>query len=160
MMKGLNRARKGGFFAPGDLAVYAILLALVVILLCVTLLDGRGEKPRGIRIVVNEENAYTYVFGSGGKAGDNWESRIETTEDETAVHVKIYLDEDKREYNEVLLDKVRRTAKMKDANCSFRKDCTAMQEVSSESGVIVCLPHRVKVLALSSDEDYFHPSLG
>ena len=51
------------------------------------------------------------------------------------------------------------SAAMRDANCSRRKDCCAMQPVGEGGGVIVCIPHGLRILPLS-EEDFSRPSVG
>ena len=35
-----------------------------------------------------------------------------------------------------------------------------MAEVSARNGVIVCVPHGLKILALDGEEDFDHPTIG
>ena len=78
----MNRARlvrENKPFAVWDLLVYAVIAALLVVLFLVfVVFDVFGtDSARGIRVQVNEETVYTYVFGEGGTVAQGWEDRVE-----------------------------------------------------------------------------------
>lgn len=149
-----KRNRERGFFAIGDLAVYAVLALIVVALFLAAAFLGKGGKAKGIAIELDGVSVYTYEFGGGGKVAAEFADRVREEISETGVTVTVYADAAKKEYNVIFIDPAAGTARMKDANCSFHKDCVAMAEVSSERGVIVCVPHKCRVVALSEKNGY------
>lgn len=158
-MKGFQDLKRG-FFAPSDLAVYAVLLIVTVGLFFGAYFIGRGDFTRGIGIEWNGERIYTHEYGKSGVIGTGYESRVEVAAEGETVAVTVYSDEAKKEYNVVVIDLKSRSAFVKDANCSFRKDCTAMKPVSEKGGIIVCVPHKIKVISLTEKEDYDFPVFG
>lgn len=159
-MTRIEEIKKRKPFALWDLLVYGILLVVILILFAVFVFGGGGEKANGIEVTVDGETIYTYTFGEGGASAEGWSSRIEERVEDETVFVKIFFGEEKQEYNEIKIDPANRTAVMNDANCSRGKDCMLMQ-ISDESGVIICLPHKLKICALGGEKiDYFHPTVG
>lgn len=157
----MNRARlvrENKPFAVWDLLVYAVIAALLVVLFLVfVVFDVFGtDSARGIRVQVNDEIVYTYVFGDGGTVAQGWEDRVEERTDGSLLLVRITTDDG---WNEIAIDEEGQTAVMRDADCSLRKDCTAMRAIGDGGSVITCIPHGLKVLPLAG-EDISAPSVG
>ncbi|MDE7439264.1 MAG: NusG domain II-containing protein [Clostridia bacterium] len=164
-MTRLEEIKKRKPFAIWDLLIYGILAAVVLILFAVFVFGGNGEAASGIQISLldgSDTVVYSYEYDSGKKKiAEGWEERISEEEAEGVLRVTVYLDETKNDYNVVEIDLQNRKAVMRDANCSFRRDCVNMMGVSSERDVIICLPHKLKVCALGGEkEDLSHPSVG
>lgn len=152
-----NKDKKHGFFSAGDLIVYAVLLALVGLLFVLFVFGG--QKSEGFAVDVAGERVYTYLFGTGGKIASGKETLVfEETEGDSVI-VTVYTDETKKEYNVVVIDTKQKTAIVSEANCSLKKDCTHMPEVTLSRGAIVCVPHALTVKAVGGEED-FSPSVG
>ncbi len=120
----MNRARlvrENKPFAVWDLLVYAVIAALLVVLFLVfVVFDVFGtDSARGIRVQVNDEIVYTYVFGDGGTVAQGWEDRVEERTDGSLLLVRITTDDG---WNEIAVDEEGQTAVMRDADCSLRKD--------------------------------------
>lgn len=147
-------------FAPLDVIVYAALAVLVAVLFAVFVFGADKTPLTGIRFVYGEETVFTYSFADGASVSAGWEDRIAVEEEGDLVRVTFYADAEKTEYNVLAIDKAQRMAKMEDANCSRRKDCMYMRPIETVSGVIVCVPHGLKITALNGQEDFSHPSLG
>lgn len=158
-MNRIEEIKKRKPFAVWDLLVYGILVAVILALFIGFVFVNRGGHAKGIQITLHGTPVYTYEYGKGGRAEKGYESYIEEQTENGIVLVKIYSDETRKEYNLLAIDPQKRSAVMRDANCSFRKDCTHMPAVTSDLGVIVCLPHGLKVLALGQEEDIYHPSV-
>ncbi len=157
----MNRARivrEHRPFAAWDLLVYALLAALVVVLFLVFVVhDAFGtDDVRGIRVEAGGETVYTYVFGEGGSISEGWEKRVEVHPENGVLLVTITTEHG---WNQLAIDDEAGTAVMRDADCSLRKDCTAMRAIGDGGSVITCIPHALKVVPLSG-EDYFTPSIG
>lgn len=153
-----ERIKKSGFFAPGDLLVYGLLAVLVAVLFLITAFGGRGAAA-GIEITLAGERVYVYEFGTGGKITRGKEALVSERTEGNAVTVTVFTDEEKENYNTVIIDRAEKTACVYAANCSFSRDCTHMPSITSSSGVIVCVPHALVVRALGEKEE-FRPSVG
>ena len=155
-MKNARRVREGKLFRIADLFVYGAVLLLVAALFFFFTFRGQ-EAAAGFRVEAGGECVYTYTFGEGGKTAEGWAEKISERREGELLIVRIELSEGA--WNELAVDDAAGTVRMRDANCSRRKDCTAMQPVGAGGSVIVCIPHVLRVLSLSG-EDLSKPSVG
>lgn len=155
-MKYARLVRGGKFFRLADLLVYGAAVLLIGALFLAAALIGGGQAE-GFRVEVNGETVYTYRFGAGGEVSSEWAERVTEREEEGLLLVTVQVSEG--EWNEIVIDDGAKSAAMRDANCSRRKDCCAMQPVGEGGGVIVCIPHGLRILPLS-EEDFSRPSVG
>lgn len=155
-MKYARLVRGGKFFRLADLLVYGAAVLLIAALFLAAALIGGGQAEE-FRVEVNGETVYTYRFGAGGEVSSEWAERVAEREEEGLLLVTVQVSEG--EWNEIVIDDGAKSAFMRDANCSRRKDCCAMQPVGEGGGVIVCIPHGLRILPLS-EEDFSRPSVG
>ena len=155
-MKYARLVRGGKFFRLADLLVYGAAVLLIGALFLAAALIGGGQAE-GFRVEVNGETVYTYRFGVGGEVSSEWAERVAEREEEGLLLVTVQVSEGA--WNELVIDDGAKSAAMRDANCSCRKDCCAMQPVDEGGGVIVCIPHGLRILPLS-EEDFSRPSVG
>ncbi len=150
-MNRLPDVKRGKAFRPLDLIFYALILALIAVLLLFTLWPSKGGAV-GFSVKYEGKTVYTYRFEGGGEAVEG-ELTISETERDGRLLVRFSKGE---EYNLVEFDPEGRTARVLDANCSARADCAHMPAIG-ESGTILCVPHALSVEPLT--EDLFRPSL-
>lgn len=155
-MKYARLVRGGKFFRLADLLVYGAAVLLIGALFLAAALIGGGQAE-GFRVEVDGETVYSYRFGAGGEVSPEWAERVTEREEEGLLLVTVQVSEG--EWNEIVIDDGAKSAAMRDANCSRRKDCCAMQPVGEGGGVIVCIPHGLRILPLS-EEDFSRPSVG
>lgn len=155
-MKNARRVREGKLFRIADLLIYGAVLLFVAALFLTAALLNRGQA-QGFRVEVHGETVYTHTFGSGGEVAEGWEDRITFSREGELLLIAIEASEDA--WNLLAVDDAAGTAVMRDANCSRRKDCTAMRAIGSGGSVIVCIPHALRVISLAG-EDLSHPSVG
>ncbi len=162
-MSRIEEIKKRKPFAIWDLLIYGILIAVILLLFGIFVFGGSGKAADGIQITnLDGKLIYSYEYGKPkGKIALEWQDRVEEKQEEGTLLVTVYFDAEKKDYNVLAIDLEKKTAKMRDANCSFRKDCTNTKAVTSERDIIVCLPHKLKVCALGGEkEDLSKPSLG
>ncbi len=155
-MKYARLVRGGKFFRLADLLVYGAAVLLIAALFLAAALIG-GERAEGVRVEVDGETVYTYKFGAGGEVSSEWAERVAEREEDGLILVTVQVSEG--EWNEIVIDDGAKTVVMHDANCSRRRDCCAMQPVGEGGGVIVCIPHGLRILPLA-EEDFSRPSVG
>ena len=156
-MNRLQEIKKRGFFSGWDALVYAVLLLFALALFLVFALGADRRAVEGFAVYCDGEQVYTYSFTKGGTVAEGWEENVsQVTEGET-VRVTVRTGGG---YNVLTIDLANKSAKMTDADCSRGKDCTHMAAIARRDGVIVCVPHALKVLALGGAEDYDHPAVG
>lgn len=153
-LRQIEQVKKRKPFALWDLAVYGALAMFIVILFIAFVFTADRSPIDGIRFVYDEETVYSYSFADGSFVADGWENRIEEERDGNELVVTFYEDEARSEYNVITIDLQRRAAKVTDTNCSRHKDCMYMKEIATVDGVIICVPHGLKILALNGEENW------
>lgn len=154
-MKYARLVRGGKCFRFGDLILYgAVLLLTAALFLSAALLSGGTAE--GFCVEREGARIYTYRFGEGGEVAPAWRERIGETREGALLIVRIETEDG---WNELAVDDAAKTARMRDADCSRRKDCCAMQPLGGGGSVIVCIPHGIRVMPLSG-EDLSHPAVG
>ena len=139
---GQNNVKKIKFFRPFDVVVY-IIVAVAVILSFTFIYGCNKDTPTdGFSVERHGKEVLTYVYGEGLSVNRGFELNAYIDGN------KIYLDFN-GEKNVLLVDDDAKTVSVTDANCST-KDCITAGELSG-SGVIVCLPHNLKILPTQSD---------
>ncbi len=153
-LKRVRAAKNAPSFVWGDLLGYALIAALFLLSLA-TFFQGH-KSLEGVRIYVADELAYTYYFDGGGGAERGWESAFELSENGACLTIFTK----SGGYNRLKIDCAEKSVCMGGANCSKNRDCVYMKKITSANGVIVCVPHGVKVVAIGYSEDVSEPSLG
>lgn len=156
----IEQIKKRKPFALADVFVYAALAVLIVVLFIVFVFSVPQAPIKGVQFVYREQVVYTYSFETGGKAATGWSKYFEERTEGDLVYVTFYEDEEKTEYNVLCINLKEQSAKMTDTNCSHHKDCVYMDAIQSQNGVIICVPHGLKVLALDGEQDFDKPILG
>ncbi|MGN1234745.1 MAG: NusG domain II-containing protein [Christensenellaceae bacterium] len=138
-------ARKSPFFRWGDLVIYAILAALIVGMF---FLFGfrSGKALTGVQVLRDDTVVFTYDFITDTFTLSEGVS-VEETEGGYLVTIR-----DGEDWNILSIDKSG-SVRMADANCSLHKDCVYMREIKDDGGVILCVPHHLKVSGMSEDID-------
>lgn len=155
-MNRISEIRSRKIFSAWDLFFYAALALLTVLLLLAVFLPKKGEEFAGIEILIGGETAYVYRFGEGGNVQKGYESAVREETEDGRVTVTVLTEQG---FNAIVIDETARSVFMRDSDCSFRRDCTRMKQISSASGAIVCLPHDLKVLPVSRQER-LSPAIG
>lgn len=157
-MNRIRLVRERRPFAVWDILVYALLVGFIAVLFVVFVLSDvfHTKDASGIQVELHGETVYTYTFGQGGRISSGWQDRIEERREDGLLLVRITTEDG---WNELAINDEAGTAVMRDANCSFRKDCTLMRAIGDGGSVITCIPHALKVLPLKG-EDYSTPSVG
>ncbi len=153
-VKHIEQVKNGKPFRPADLIIYAA-IAAVTIAFFIAFVFTRVSPPLeklyadigGIRVF-----SYDFIADVLTVAG-GFEDRVasEETDGKLTVTVKTK----KGGYNTVLIEKSGR-ASVSDSDCSFRRDCVHTAAITDAGGMIVCVPHELKIYS-TRDID---PSLG
>ena len=95
-----------------------------------------------IEISVTGEIVYTYDFSSGKSAV--YSSSVTEEEQGGLLLVTVKTEGG---FNLIEIDAEERSARMRDADCSARRDCVHTKAIGRNGGAIVCVPHEVVVSA-------------
>lgn len=153
----LQRLRRRGLFHPADIAVYAVLLALIAALFLAVALQPK-EDFVGIEIIWREDCIFRYSFGGTYQITQGYEARVAVSESETRLIVTVYTP-DQTGYNEVTIERSGKVF-VSATDCSARQDCLHMQPVQDSTGVILCVPHELKICALGESQTPRPPEIG
>lgn len=146
-LKKVEEVKKDRGFKPFDLIIYGVVL-IIVATLFISIFATRNKDPlTGVKISVAAEVVFEYEFG-GEVPKDT--DRVKVEEDDKGITVTVHTDDGGT--NTVYIDKTAKTAKMTEANCRGRQ-CLYFAAIKSNSTVIYCNPHRLKIEPLYRDID-------
>lgn len=154
-VKSVREVRSGKPFKPFDLIVYGLLAAAVVGLFIAFVFTRVSSPLAEVYVDCDNERVLVWSVAEGTLAVTNgWRDRVDTVEENGTVRVTVWTNAERTEFN--IIELTSDGASVADANCSAHKDCVYSASVTDTSGVIVCVPHRLRIY--SSDD--FSPSLG
>lgn len=154
-VKTVKKVREGRPFRPADLIVYGALAVIIVALFTAFVFTRTASPLTELYVDVEGERALVWTAGDQTlTVTATWRERVDTAKDGDTTKVTIWTDDDKTRYNVIEFSAA--GAKITDANCSAHKDCVHTAAITDTAGVIVCVPHKLKIY--SSGER--NPSLG
>lgn len=99
----------------------------------------------------NENLVLTFDYSSSVlKVEEEYKKLTEITEIESKIYIKIFTDKDKKDFNVLFVDLNEKTVKITESTCSLRKDCVHTPAIKNGSGVIICMPHGLKIIPTDS----------
>lgn len=147
-LKKVEQAKQDRGFRKGDLIVYGVLALLIAVMFFAVFFTRDTRPLQGVGIYVDNALVLEYDF-----AEDEAKSLSETVEilrnDGERLTVKVVV---KGGYNILEFDKAVRSVTVTDADCGSR-DCVAMRDITDNSGIIYCSPHRLTILPVGYDPD-------
>ncbi|MFA6867031.1 MAG: NusG domain II-containing protein [Clostridia bacterium] len=150
-MKKIEKVNKSVFFKPLDIAFYAIISILIIVLLCVFLIPKNENTLEKIEIYKGNEVIYTYDYNllQGNIEKLPSETLIEEYDENNCHYVKIITEES---YN--LVEIGSNYALMKDANCSHYAPCVNnFSAIKKDGDIIVCMPHQIKIVGVGNKQN-------
>ena len=86
-------------------------------------------------------NTHTYTLSAG------YDNLITVEEfSEGFFYVKVFTDTTKNSFNTIEVDSNSRQVSVTDSNCSNSKDCVHTSAIKDGYGIIICVPHDLKIL--------------
>ncbi len=148
-LKKVGQVKADRGFKIWDLLVYGIIILIAAVLFVVVFTTRDTSPLTGIRIYSANDVVFEYNFVKSEYTVLD-ETCVEVTDDGEEF-LLITLRFDGGGYNCVEIDK-RGSVKVTSADCG-KKDCTYSPEIKDNSGMIYCLPHRLKILPYGFDVD-------
>jgi len=142
-----NAARSSRFFKPWDIAAYILIIIIIAAALIPTLIKSDGEIS-GLSVTYSGNNAAEYTFDGGLTDFKADGIAFAVTRDGELTYIAITTE---KGYNKIKIDTNNKTVTMEEANCSKKADCKHMK-ISSSSDSIICLPHSLVILPITSDK--------
>ena len=137
-------------FSKWDAIVF-IAAAFVVAVLFIAIIPARADESPGFKVLLGQTEIYSYRYGGQHIINERYADRIQISdENDGTFTVKIFTDTDKTEFNLLAVNDGERWVKVKDSNCSARRDCVYFPPLDSEAGSIICVPHDLKILPLGN----------
>ncbi|MCD8309387.1 MAG: NusG domain II-containing protein [Clostridia bacterium] len=150
-LKKIEEIKSNKFFKVWDIIIYAVLAVVIVALFLSVFLTSDNSPLSGINVYYNNEVVFTYAFDDN-KYEILSESNISVEEDDNSLTVYFTTDGGDG-HNTIYIDTSNKTVKVTESDCSNRKDCVYMSAISDNSGLIVCTPHRLKIMPADYTDD-------
>lgn len=148
-LKKVGQAKKDRFFKIWDILIYGvILLAVAAPFLAVTFGYNRSA-PGGVEVYYNNNLAFSYDFDSG-EYSVLLPQNIAVSDGADELEITFCTDggsaEEHTDYNVILIDKLARTVRVTESDCSNRRDCVYTPAITDTSDMITCTPHRLVIM--------------
>lgn len=142
--RSLMRIRNSKPFYLADLIVYLCVAAVIIAAFLAVLFSGEKSTATGFSVLYDNEVAAEYRFSDGRFAVKSGYEKYFSVQDSG---VYFFPDgENNGNYNLIVFDKEKKTAKITASTCSGH-DCET-QTVSDSGGFIYCAPHKLKIIAI------------
>lgn len=153
-IKKIEQIKEGKFFRIWDIVAYGVIVAVTVALFLGIFLSRDKSPTDGIKISYNGVQVFTYDYSSNEYeivAAEN----IEIVSDDSRTLTFVFYTRGKRGYNKIVIDKIEKSVKVVDADCSTHKDCVYTPALADNSSIISCPPHSMLIepLVRSTDND-------
>lgn len=130
--------------------LYDVFLYLVVVVFIFSLFLGvflkKDERLDGFKIEVNNQVVFKCDFDKNSyEISEGYENHVIIEHNS----VTVYFNDQKTDFNIIVYNPTEKTVIVQESTCSSTKDCTKSPALKSGDGVIICSPHKLKVLPLS-----------
>lgn len=142
MEKDIQKVKNSRFFKKSDLFVYVAVAVIAVVLICVFFVFNNRSELTVVQLFVDDELWLSYDFSADNFSDENKNVIVE--EIENGYYVSVINNDEK---NIFVIDTKDKRVYMTDANCSFSKDCTYIPAIEKEGDTIICVPHKLKLVA-------------
>lgn len=151
-IKKIGQIKESKWFRVWDLIVYGVVAVIIAALFLTVFLTRDTSLPNGFKISYDGRDVFSYIFTE-----DRYESlspsNIVVVEENGEKLVLTFYTDDGKGYNKIEVDKVKRTVRVTDANCSAHKDCVYTPEIKGGSSAIICPPHGMIIRPLGTAKD-------
>ncbi|MBO5713824.1 MAG: NusG domain II-containing protein [Clostridia bacterium] len=141
----IERFSKSLVFYKKDLILYGLVVLSIVLLFTFLVVIPKTSTPQGFSVSVDEKVVCTFDFSSRELTIDN--ADFEIVHDKENYSITVYT-LDKKGFNVINYDCSNYTVRVTESNCPTH-DCIKFLELSSNNGIIYCLPHGLKILPLT-----------
>ncbi len=136
-----------------DLFLYCFVLILVIVLFSVFVFFPANANlvNAGFKVILHDKQIFTFNYDTHTCSLLPDYTDFINIEDlgEGFYNIKIFTDQNKTQYNLLTVNSKNKTVRIADANCSISKDCAHMKEMKESNDLLICAPHKLKVLPLN-----------
>lgn len=141
-LEAIEAVKKDKIFKKGDIVVYSLILLVLLIALFSVIFGIKTDELSGFEIYYDNEKVYSYSFST--ESGNVYSDVVTIVSEDTAgITIRF---EKEGAFNEIYADKKEKSVRVVDANCSSGKDCVNTGALNNGGKIIVCVPHRLKIL--------------
>lgn len=149
MKNGIQQVKNSKYFVRYDIIAYVAVAVIAVVLLLVFLLPQKGEL-KGFVLTIDNEEVMTYDFEKDEfSVAEKYRQNITVEGNGEIATVTVNCGHG---FNVFTVDKKNKKIKMKEADCSISQDCTYMPAIEKEGDSIICVPHKLKIVALGAEK--------
>ena len=151
MKKSLSEIKKEKFFSKWDLIIYSLIVVLEIGLFCVVAtVDNNETVLNKIEVYYRENVIYEYDFlKNNGIINEIKYCSVSEKNFGDYTEIKITVPEGK---NTLIVSDGK--AYMSEADCSAYPECVHnFQPIKKGGEIIVCLPHKIKVVSFGSQDN-------
>lgn len=138
-------------FRPLDIVVYSVVLLLVFLLFLFFIILPKTDATKGFTISLDGQKILEFEFDKGITKTHEFIGKIETIEKDNETIIKVFVNSDYTEFNEIKVSLLDKTVDVIESNCSSRKDCVHSPKIDENGGIIACMPHGLKIVSFGSE---------
>ena len=152
-LKKIEQVKNSKWFKWWDLIIYGSLIAVIVALILVFALSGKGGKLDGVIVSYKGEKIFSYSFSNDGYQILSAQN-IEVEEDSAERLELTFYTDGRTGYNTIEINKSEKSVKITRSDCSWHKDCVYTAAINTNRSVpILCTPHALSVSPLKIYDD-------
>ncbi len=148
-LKGEDKStkRNNDLFKLPDLILYTAVIVVILALFLIPLLTNSNKNLSGFDLYKNGEIILSVDFNKKEVCfiDEAQKDLIDVTIEKEFLKATVYQAEDKKDYNVISANLQEKWVQITESTCSNKKDCVHFSPLKSESGVIVCQPHNLKI---------------
>ena len=141
LKKTLKDIKNAKPFSAHDLILYAVVIVITALSFLLFFTANKPKDLLGFDFYLDNVLAATYRFSGEEFFVKQEFSDMFLSDGDT---ITCFTNDDKTDYNIVFIDKLNKSAVVKDANC-HGKDCLKLS-ANQNGGFIYCAPHKLKVV--------------
>lgn len=146
-----NTANSIKAFKINDIILYALTIFIVAICF-LTPLFIKNENTNSFSVYKSDSLVLVFDYEKDKCVIENeYLSLVEVKEENNEILITVYTSAEKTHFNTLLVNLTDNSVRVKESNCSLRKDCVHTREIVNGEGVIICLPHGLKIMPTGSN---------
>lgn len=152
-LKKIGQVKEGKYFRIWDLLVYGFIALIIAALFLTVFLTKDNSPSEGFTVRYADKLVFTYYYSTDKYEIDNSYGNIEIGEEDGESLTLTFRTPDKKGYNVIFIDKLNKSVKVTDADCSLHKDCVYTPAIKDNSSIISCPPHKMFIEPLARKID-------
>ncbi len=144
-LKKIGQVKEGKYFRIWDLVIYGVIALIIAALFLAVFLTKDNSSAEGFAVKYAGKTVFTYYYSSNKYEVNSAYGNITVEEENGEKLLLTFRTDDKNGYNKIEIDKINKSVKVTDANCSMHKDCVYTPALKDNSSIISCPPHNMLI---------------